>query len=50
MMKKQNLEALRAVDEVLREVLGQDFYEDDADMFLARLEDIGFVVVKEDAA
>lgn len=45
-MKKQNLESLRAVDEALRAILGQDYYEGDADTFLARLSESGFEVVK----
>ena len=46
-MQKQNLETLSAVDEALREILGQDYFEGDADIFLSALVERGFVVVKD---
>ena len=46
-MKKLNLETLRAVEDALTDLLGQEYYEGDAQMFIEILAEHGFEVVRE---
>ena len=45
-MNKQDMKPLRALDEALRQALGDDYYEDDAEAIIAELRDLGFEIVE----
>lgn len=45
-MNKQDMKPLRALDEALRQALGQDYHEDDAEAILLELRELGFEIVE----
>lgn len=45
-MNKQDMKPLAALDEALRQVLGGDYLEDDADAILKELRELGFEIVE----
>ena len=45
-MNKQDMRTLSALDEALRQALGQDYHEDDAESILSELRELGFEIVE----
>lgn len=45
-MNKQDMRPLAALDEALRQALGQDYHEDDAESILSELRELGFEIVE----
>lgn len=45
-MNKQDTKPLAALDEALRQAIGQDYHEDDADSIIAELRELGFEIVE----
>ena len=45
-MNKQDMKPLAALDEALRQALGDDYYEDDAEAILSELRELGFEIVE----
>lgn len=45
-MNKQDMKPLTALDEALRQALGNDYFEDDADAILKELNELGFEIVE----
>lgn len=45
-MNKQDMKPLAALDEALRQALGQDYHEDDAEAILSELRELGFEIVE----
>lgn len=43
-MNKQDMKPLAALDEALRQALGDDYFEDDAEAILKELDDLGFEI------
>ena len=48
-MNKQDMKPLAALDEALRQALGSDYFEDDADAILKELRELGFEIVESEA-
>ena len=48
-MNKQDMKPLAALDEALRQALGSDCFEDDADAILKELHELGFEIVESEA-
>ena len=45
-MNKQDTKPLAALDNALRQALGGDYFEDDADAILKELNELGFEIVE----
>lgn len=45
-MNKQDMKPLRALDEALRQALGQDYHDDDAEAILSELRELGFEIME----
>ena len=45
-MNKQDTKPLAALDNALRQALGNDYFEDDADAIIKELNDLGFEIVE----
>lgn len=43
-MNKQDIKPLAALDEALRQALGNDYFEDDASAILKELNELGFEI------
>ena len=45
-MNKQDMKPLSALDEALRQALGNDYLEDDAEAIISELRELGFEIVE----
>ena len=45
-MNKQDMKPLAALDDALRQALGNDYFEDDADAIIKELNELGFEIVE----